>query len=393
VSDRRAQAAAVLHAHGLEAVDVGAVLDAAVLRTALEAPDGAELIAALGELGDARVAALLRAFDGGDIPPQMRKAMRRALHRLQERGIDVAAPPPSGSKPALAAAEPEREAWISVADGVGTRLVWVAVGLPSGKWLLVAGEVNDPGGLRDLRVTEVPKKQLRSARQQLREHGIVLVTLPFEAADALLVEAQHRLGEVERKLDYLRTRPRLTSNPPASPQEPRSPRVASPSDEEIDALLADSARLLAEPELRLWWPHPREAGPFLDEIAALEDSPIVLNESQQESRLAALVARAAAALYPRPVMARRLRGTAYVFAETGRLDAARTALAVADAVAQDPAGTRDIPVLSVLAHQGLGRLAASRAAERRQARQGSLVVTPGEALTDRSAGRPTRTRS
>jgi len=239
----------------------------------------------------------------------------------------------------------------------------------------------------------VPKKQLRSARQQLREHGIVLVTLPFEAADALLVEAQHRLGEVERKLDYLRTRPRLTSNPPASPQEPRSPRVASPSDEEIDALLADSARLLAEPELRLWWPHPREAGPFLDEIAALEDSPIVLNESQQESRLAALVARAAAALYPRPVMARRLRGTAYVFAETGRLDAARTALAVADAVAQDPAGTRDIPVLSVLAHQGLGRLAAARAAERRQARQGSLVVTPGEALTDRSAGRPTRTRS
>jgi hypothetical protein len=392
VSDRRADATTVLRAHGVEANDVAGI-DPAVVRAGLGAADGVVFAAALAELGDAHVAAVLRGLDAPEIERTRRKAIRRALHRLRERGVVVPPVSPAATNPMLARPELEREAWLSATDGEGTRLVWVAGAESSGHWLLVAAELNEPGGLVDLRVSEVPRKRLRAARQHLRERGIALASVPFAVADALLVEGQQRRGDVSRALDYVRLRSRLATVPPERPDEPRSARVVAPTEDEIESLVAASARLLAEPELARWWPRPDAAAPFLEEIAALEESPIVLSPAQQEARLAAVLTRAATALYPRPIVARRLRATAYVFAETARPDAARTALAVADALERDPGGTRDVPLLAALTHQGIGRLAAARAVERRKARQGSLVVTPGEALTDRSAARPPRTRS
>jgi hypothetical protein len=394
VSERRARAAAVLQAHGLD----GELLDAATLTTAvvqagLAAPDGAAFVEALAEFGDRHVAALLQALDAQEPERARRKAIRRALQRLRERGITAAALAPARSAAPLARPEPEREGFLSAVDGVGTRLVWVAVAGPTGAWLLVAAELNEPAGLTDMRVSEVPRKQLRAARQHLRERGIALVSVPFAVADALLVEGQGRRGVVERNLDYLRVRARLTHAVPAEPGEPNSPHVTVPVDEECPALVAASAGLLAEPELALWWPHPSDAAPFLRELDELDDSPIVLSPTQQEGRLGATLTRAADALYPRPVVARRLRATAYVFGETARPAAARMALAVAAALEHDPSGTRDIPLLTALTHQGLGRLAAARATERQKTRERSLVVTPGEVLRDRSGARPPRTRS
>lgn len=383
----------MLQAHGLDANDPTAGVDVAMVRAGLAAADGAAFAAALAEVGDTHVAGVLQDLDSAGTERTQRKRIRRALHRLRERGVALPSPGPGSTGPPVARPEPEREAWLSATDGLGTRLVWVAVAESSGKWLLVAAELNEPGGLADLRVSEVARKRLREARQHLREAGVALARLPFEVADALLVEGQRRRGEVERALDYLRVRPRLTTAPPTSPDEPRSPLAAAPAADEIEPLVAASAKLLAEPELVRWWPRPEDAGPFLEEIAALDESPIVLSQPQQEARLAAVMARAAAALYPRPIVARRLRATAYVFAETARVDAARMALAIAEALEHDPGGTRDVPLLAALVHQGLGRFAAARAAERRHARASSLVVTPGEALTDRSATRPPRTRS
>jgi len=119
----------------------------------------------------------------------------------------------------------------------------------------------------------------------------------------------------------------------------------------------------------------------------------VLSQPQQEERLAAALARATEVLYPPDVAARRLRATAYVLAETDRAPAARTALAVARVLERSPARLRDVPLFAALTHQGLGRLAAARAARQRSAREGSLVVTPGEALRARSPGHRERTRS
>jgi len=214
--------------------------------------------------------------------------------------------------------------------------------------------------------------------------------------DALVVEGQRRRtaggAAPDRARDYLRVRPQLVTAPPAEPAEPHSALAEPPPESERPALLAGSAELLTQPELRTWWPSPEAAAPFLEEIAAQRDSPLVLNRMQQEDRLQAVLARAAATLYPRDIVARRLEGTAYVLAETGRVPAARQALAVAQALGAG-AALDDIPFLRALVQQGIGTLLASEQERHQDERRGSLVVTPGEALTDPASSRRGRTRA
>jgi hypothetical protein len=394
VSERRARAEAVLRARGLDPDRLGTeTFDAAGARALLAAPNGPALVEALGEVGDAHTAAVLVALDADDVGRPQRKAVRRALHRLHERGVAVPAPEPLVVRAPLGGTAEPNEAWLSATDGGGTRLAWLAAPRSSGALVLVATEINEPAGLLDLRMADVSRKQLRQARRQLVESGIHLVAAPFAVVDALVVEGQRRRGDVERRFDYLRMRARMTSAAPAAPAEPVSSRVAPPADDEIAALVAGSAALLHEPEIARWWPPPAEAAPFLAEIADVRDSPIVLNQAQQEDRLAAVLARAVQALYPPPRMARCFAATAYVLAETGRTAAARTALAVARVLEDAVLAQRDVPILTALTHQGLGRLAAAGNAQRRAEREAALVLTPGEALRARSPDRPERTRS
>lgn len=391
MSERRDHALALLRARGLDLHALADPILEVTLGSLLAAPDAVSLLAAVAEVGDAHTAQVLSRLEVDTADRAARKHLRRALHRLRERGIATPAPVPP--PPARPVADPPGEAWLSAIDGMGTRLVWLAAPQPSGRLLFVAAELNEPAGLGTLRVSEVARKHVRALRSRLREAGIALVPTPFGVADALVVEGQHRLAQVDRERNYLRVRPRLTTAAATPAAEPVSAHVTPPADTEIDGLVAASAALVGEPEFARWWPPPDAAEPFLRDLDDADASPLVLSPAQQEGRLATVLARATEALYPRAVVARRLRGTAYVLAETARPEAARLALAVATVLERDAGATRDVPLLTTLAHQGLGRLAAARAARRERARKESLIVAPGEALTGRSPDRLPRTRS
>src|SRR5207249_1859510 len=85
------------------------------------------------------------------------------------------------------------------------------------------------------------------------------------------------------------------------------------------------------------------AAPFVAEIAGLRDSPLVLSRLAEEERVREILGRAARVLFPPAVLARRLAGTAYLLAETGRALAARRALAVALVLGARPADAMEIP--------------------------------------------------
>src|SRR5206468_5889375 len=178
------------------------------------------------------------------------------------RGVPVPAPPAPAAAPRTAPA-PEAEGLLSLFDGGGDRLIWIIRPLPTGGALLIAAQVNEPEGLRDVSAGEASRKQIRAARQQLEaDSDIRLVAADWRTLDALLVEAHARAGgRTVRERDYLRLRPRLTSEPPRPPAEPVSTRVSAPSAEESAALVSGSAALLDEPELRSWFPPPEAAAP------------------------------------------------------------------------------------------------------------------------------------
>jgi hypothetical protein len=318
-----------------------------------------------------------------------RKEIRRVRYRLAQTGVSAPATPPAAPAPLLG---PAIEAWVSAVDGRGDRLAWLVREQSNGALVLVAAEVNEPAGLRDLRVLDVTRKQLRTMRQRFqREASLTLVEADWRAVDALVVEAQARLAAPDRRLDYARVRMRVTTLPPLAPAELVSARVRPPDADERPRLVAESAALVAEPELRTWWPRPDDAGPILDEIRVIRESPLVVSKPQQEDRLRDVLSRAARSLYPPALMARRLDATAFVLAETGRLEAARRALAVAATLRADP--DADVPLLQTLAVQGLGAQLAAAEAERRDERAGALVLTPGEIATAKSPSHLPRPRA
>jgi hypothetical protein len=353
------------------------------------------LLARLGETVDVNappdaVAAALAAAAERSPDRAARKEIRRVLYRLEQAGVAVPAPAPVAS--AAPVLGPSIEAWVSAVDGRGDRLVWLVREQASAGVLLIAADVNEPAGLRDLRTFDVTRKQLRDMRRRFQaDAGLTFVPVDWRRVDALVLEAQDRLAEPDRRLDYRRTRPRLTSAPPLAPAELVSTRVVAPTADERAELVAASTSLLAESELRTWWPRPEQATPIVAEIRAVRESPIVLPPAQQEERLRAILERAASDLFPEPPLARRLRATAFVFAETGRVAAASAALAVAAAL---EAGTPPpaIPLVQALVQRGLGTQLAAAEAERREERAGALVLTPGELATRKSPSRPPRSR-
>ncbi|HEV7733654.1 MAG TPA: hypothetical protein VGR62_15915 [Candidatus Binatia bacterium] len=390
MSTRRDAALALLQRLGLDpaTVEAGSLTDDA-LRALLDGPDAAAAAEALGEIGGAAVAQAL-------VPVEitttgaLRKALRRALFRLEQRGIPV--PERAPAPPPVRPLDLDVEGFVSAFDGRGDRLIWLTRSQPGGGTLVLDAIVHEPDGLSEVRLVEMSRRDVRRTRERLQEGtGLRLVPADWRALDALVVEAHHRAGAPDRQRDYLRLRPRLTSEPPHAPAELRSSRVTSPDDDEQAALLASGTELLSEPELRTWWPSREAADPILDEMRTVRDSPLVLGHAQTEERLRAVLARATATLFPAATTIRRLEGTAYVLAETGRVPAARRALAAAAALRARPDAADEVPLLAALVQQSIGAFFATEEAHRQDERRDSLVLTPGEALTAPGSSRPGRT--
>ncbi len=387
MSDPRALAEATLARLGL-ALEADAPPVARLAELA-SGPDVAVLIEALGAIPTAAAAAALAALAEHVADRELRKTARRALHGLRRRGVVPPGRTPSAAVRPLPAPV---EGLVSAFDGRGDRLVWLLRPLPDGGTLLVAARLHEPGVLEELDVAEVSRREVLAARCALAERaGLRLVAADWRVLDALLVEADARAAAAGRGRAYARVRTRLTAEPPAAPAEPVSARARVPEGDEAERLVEGSSALLAEPELALWWPPQEALAPLLAEVKALEESPLVLSPAQQEERMLGAVRRAAAALFPPVPVARRLEGTAYVLAETGRETAAVQALAVAAALRARPERAPEVPLLATLVHRALGGLLEAEQSRQAEARRGALVLTPSE-LRARASSRPPHTR-
>jgi hypothetical protein len=180
----------------------------------------------------------------------------------------------------------------------------------------------------------------------------------------------------------------VTADAPRPPVEPISTHVVPPHPDEVDLLASESAAVVGEPELAGWWPDPDRLAAFTDELAAMSQSPLVVSRAAAEDRQRELVQRTVPELFPPAVLARRLEGTAYVLAETGRALPARQALAVARTLRERPEAAAALPLVAALVQRALG----ARLAENQGERRGALVMTPAEFLRDRASSHPRHTR-
>src|SRR5262249_61442565 len=85
--------------------------------------------------------------------------------------------------------------------------------------------------------------------------------------------------------DYPALRAQLTPPPPPDTMAPLALERIPPAAFAAEAgRLSQSPALLEEPELRTWFLTAERLAPFLDELAGAKDSPLVLNQVQQQER-------------------------------------------------------------------------------------------------------------
>ncbi len=310
-----------------------------------ESPTLAEMAAALGREPETDLAIahrlgrrtevesvqLLWRLERESADKRVRKEAKRALYRLQQRGVHVEAPtaPPI---PVLAVAP---EGYLSAVDGRGDQLVWLVKPRPGGIAQLFA-VINDPQGLREVDVNLATRKALKEIRGELaRKHDLRLVDADWRYCDFLVHRAFEwaRAGGVRVSGDYPALRAQMTREPPPAECPPLILSHVDVGAVRADpALLTESAELTAEREFRTWFFGPDDLRPYLEEISSIKNSPLVLNRMQQEERFADVIARAVAELFSgelRDSWPRRLYEMAYFLWSTARRRPAQQAVAVA----------------------------------------------------------------
>lgn len=336
----------------------------------------------LGAIASEECVAPLRRLEASASEKLVRKEARRALYRLQQRGVSVPEPPQA---PPVKLFAVETEGYLSPVDGRGDQLVWL-VRPRSGALLHLFAVVNDPEGMREVNLAAITKKGLRSLRSELEaKHELRLVEADWRYCDHLMYRAFRWARERQAKVegDYPALRSQVLGDPP--PEETRPPLVTSFFDlaelASEPSRLARSEDLLQEPEFRTWLLERELLEPYLKELESIKESPIVLDRAQQEERYRAVLDRVVVELFGgerRESWARRIYEMAYFFWATRRQEQARTAAAVAASLEKSERGGRDIPLLESIARGSLALFFEEVLQKEAEREKESLVLTPAQ---------------
>lgn len=334
----------------------------------------------LGGMASAASAALLRRIEEGTgaADKDVRKEVKRALYRLEQRGVALPSAPVVARRTVLA---PVAEGYVSAFDGRGDRLVWLVKPRP-GNVLHLFAVVNDPAGLREVAANHISRKALREIEEELlRKHEIHMVAVDWRWADFVVHRAFGWAREAGRPVegDYPGLRAQLTAESVCT--DVTSPLALLERELAVDEQdLADSAEVFLEPEMRTWLLADDLARKVIEELMAIRTSPLVLNETQVTERFNAVTDRVVGEIFGEPMAAswqRRLEEMAYYFAQTRRPQRARQAAAAARAI-EERRPPAEIPFCAVYVRRTLGLHMAEEERREDEARKGSLIVTPDQ---------------
>ena len=263
---------------------------------------------------------------------EVRKAVRRSLFKLKQRGVafpDVnLEEPPAFQLGKVQQDDPE--AYVGPIDGTGSRPVLIAVPQPPQGIGLGVGVINDEGGILEYAFGRYSKKQAKEMQTLLFEKLPFMVETSLSHATALLEEAYRlRTEKGEASGDYNQVREWLLKHAPRLGNPPVYEDLSSESSSK--EVLTDSQiqKLLTHPLLAGWVAQPDKLKSVADDVARAEKSPILLSGMQKGERISQIKEDSIRQLYPekqRNLMKRRLEEMAYLFWKLGEENLARICL-------------------------------------------------------------------
>ena len=312
---------------------------------------------------------LLERLAGAAPDKDHRRAVRRALYRLEQSGLRpprAAAATPARPVVTRAAEHPVR-AWLSGIDGSGSRAAWILFeGGLGGGLRLCSLILNDEAGIMDAAGGPIARKRLEAELRGLREsQKLPWVEVDGRRACALVADAlalHERLGTVPPP-EFARWRKNFLatlSNAGAQTWPPHSPSSGQPSTaggQPFDSdLLEGSATLLDLPELMGWFIDPVRVQHEALALLQVRESRLVVSDQVKAEREASIVDGVVEAQLPdaaRRRWAARLREMAEIFRMTGRLEPAALAEQTAAALADVGRPATAIPFARALAARGI----------------------------------------
>jgi hypothetical protein len=335
----------------------------------------------LGKIADPAALPVLTRLEEEAGDKEIKREVRRSFFKLAQKGISAPrreGASPGDRKPVFGFA-PEIEGYMSSVDGGGGRLVWLVKSQAGSGLQLIQGMVSDREGLRQVGGATVRRKELRAMIQEIKErHGVTMISIPWEYGDRILYEAQEQAKALGRSgtENFSSLRAAFTIGRPKKSEHPIYD-LMNLEGATAGAWRELSRRLLDEPELRPWILDEDWIRPYLQEMQEAQGSRLVLNPVQKEERLAGIVRDTVKALFSGEtgnLLQRRMEDMALYFFETGRVDKANLALAVALQLKEGEPGALDISFSTGLVQKSFAFYASQEKGKLEE--EHSLIVKP-----------------
>jgi hypothetical protein len=297
------------------------------------------LMAALTQLAHPAVPALLAALFGESRDKLRRKALKRALHLLQTRGLPVPPDLLPREEPDFGVPRPgSYKAKVSAFFGVGLLYVILEGPQETLRGNILACRLSDLEGFKECHLLTLKPRQVSELWENFQQQGLGdWFSPPPALAVRLLEEAYARAPQAEGARLYLSLREKIFKfwgrADQAPPLEELLPTVEAA---ELPRLAAQAGDLAGLPLFQAWTPGLEEIQPWLKRLEEAQESPLVLSEQQQQDRADRVLEDAVKALYPmetRPDWSRRLLFMSYLFELTDRREEAQLAYAAAQKLA------------------------------------------------------------
>ena len=313
-----------------------------------DALDG--VLAAFAAANGAAAVPLLTALAAPRAERGLRRAARRALYRLSQRGVSAPAAP--APRPVIERqSERATRAWLSGVDGSGSRAVWIVFEGAYGGLRLCSLILNDTLGISEVAGGDITKKRLDRELAALRaSQKLPWVEAEPARAVSLVAEALslHAARQTSPPAAFNPWRASFASAPVATP--PALPDAPDPS------LVERSAALLERPELAGWFLDPESVQADAVDLLASRESRLVLSDQLKAEREEAIVSRVIEREIDdaaRLLWSRRLGEMALVLDAAGEAEIAALARAAAASLAAGAPEPRRHPFVRALATRAL----------------------------------------
>lgn len=304
-----------------------------------EPADGEELARVWAE-DDAGVEALRR-IDAEALPRVAQKILRKVLHRLRSRGVDL----PVAAAPAVVAKLPPVEdtlsaAFVSPVDPHATRAIYLVEPHPAGGARLFEIMIDASRGVMGFEVYQAGRSRVRRfLRDIARNERFPAVEAPRESVHALVTRAA-AAQPADRPLPrgLVEWRGRIASAP-ESASTPGELAARALGAESTPERLRRAVELVRERAVGPWPPSAEVLQDLASRLAEAAKGQIIVAGAARRQQLARILDEGAQSAFAGAQAARTancFRETAYVQWKSGREEDARASLAAALAFEAGP---------------------------------------------------------